>query len=394
MDTINVVNKNDCCGCSSCSQKCPKNAIVMKENEEGFLYPTIDEKKCINCGLCIKVCPQLKACAEKKQQYPKAYAVYNKNINELSKSSSGGMFSVLANYVLENDGIVIGAAYDDNNVVKHICIESKNELEKLRGSKYVQSDINNTYKIAEQKLKENKFVLFTGTPCQIAGIKAYLGKEYQNLILADIVCHGVPSPRLFKTYLNWLEQKYKSKIKSYNFRSKEKRGWGLTAKIITKNGDINYISSEKDPYYDNFLECKTYRKSCYQCQYTSFIRESEITLADYWGILAVHPDFYSEKGVSLVIINNEKGEMLFKKLLDKIEYIETDLEKASVKNINLKRPSAEPEQRKRIYNGLKTKEVNEYVKENLKITFNLKKKIKSMVPYQVKLMVKNIRRKK
>lgn len=394
MNTIEILDINDCCGCSACKQKCPVQAIYMEENEEGFLYPKIDKEKCIECGLCVKSCPQLNKCAEQKENFPKAYAVYNKNQEELLKSSSGGMFSVLANYVLESNGVVIGAAYNEENEVKHICINQIDELDKLRGSKYVQSDINNVYKIAERNLKEQKLVLFTGTPCQIAGIKSYLGKDYENLILADIVCHGVPSPKLFKTYLTWLEKKYKSKISSYNFRSKEKQGWGLTAKVVTDEGKVRYIPSGNDPYYDNFLECKTYRKCCYQCRYTSFIRESNITFADYWGILAVHPEFYSEKGVSLIIVNDPKGEEVFKKISNKIEFVKTDLEKASRKNINLRRPSSKPKQRDKIYEGLQSKDVNSYIKENLKIDFNFKKKIKSKVPYQLKLIIKTIRRKK
>lgn len=393
-NTIEKLNTNDCCGCSACYQRCPKNAITMVENDEGFLFPKIDKNKCVNCGLCVKSCPQLNKIAEKKENFPKAYAVYNKNDNELLESSSGGVFSVVANYVLEKNGVIIGAAYDEDNNVKHICVENKKDLNRLRGSKYVQSDINQTYKIAEENLKQGKIVLFTGTPCQVAGIKSFLGKDYDNLILADIVCHGVPNQKLFKKYLNWLGKKYNSEVSSYSFRNKEKRGWGLTAKVVFNNGKTKYIPSDNDPYYNNFLECKTYRKSCYQCHYTAFTRESDITLADYWGILSVHPEFYSEKGVSLILVNSEKGKKIFEKISSKINYIETDIEKAARKNINLKRPSDKPKIRENIYNGIQDKDDITFINDNLKIEFNLKKKIKSMVPYQVKLMIKNIRRKK
>lgn len=389
-NTIEKLDITDCCGCSSCFQRCPKNAISMKENNEGFLYPEIDKEKCVSCGLCVKACPQFKKCANKSEHFPLAYAVYNKNEDEIIKSSSGGMFSVIANYVIENNGLVIGAAFDEQNIVKHIYIEDKKNLDKLRGSKYVQSDINGMYKIAEKNLKLDKLVLFTGTPCQIAGLKSYLGKEYANLILIDVVCHGVPSPILFKKYLKYLENKYKSKIKSYEFRNKEKRGWGLTAKITTVDNKVRYIRSDNDPYYNNFLECNTYRNSCYKCHYTNFIRESNITLADYWGILSIHPNFYSEKGVSLIIVNDKRGKEIFDIVSKKIHYIETDLEKASRKNMNLKRPSIKKKRRKSIYDGLETKNETSFIKENLKIEFNLKNKIKSIVPYQVKLIVKKL----
>lgn len=390
-NTIEKLNVNECCGCSSCFQRCPKNAISMQENKEGFLYPIIDKEKCVNCGLCVKVCPQFKNCTDKKENFPIAYAVYNKNNDEIVKSSSGGMFTVIANYVIENNGLVIGAAFNEQNQVKHICIDDKRDLDRLRGSKYVQSEINEMYKLAEIKLRENKLVLFTGTPCQIAGLKSYLGKEYLNLILVDIVCHGVPSPALFKIYLKYLEKKYNSGVKSYEFRNKEKRGWGLTAKVITANDKVHYIRSDKDPYYNNFLECNTYRNSCYNCHYANFVRESNITLADYWGILSVHPDFYSEKGVSLVIVNDEKGKEIFDIVSNKTNYIETDLEKASKKNMNLKRPSIKKEKRKNIYDGIEVKNETSFIKENLKIDFNIKNKIKSMVPYQMKLIIKKVR---
>lgn len=391
MDTIEIVKKNECCGCGSCMQKCPKNAISMIEDKEGFLIPVINKELCVNCGICTKVCPQLKEKIKPKEDYPQAYAIYNKNAEELLKSSSGGMFSVIANYVLDNKGIVFGAAYNDDNEVNHIYVENKEDLQKLRNSKYVQSNINNTYKEVEKNLKENRLTLFTGTPCQVAGLKAYLMKEYENLILVDIVCHGVPNQKVFKKYLEYLEGKFKSKIKTYNFRNKEQNGWGLYAKIETEDGKIRYKNSAFDPYYNAFLECKMYRESCYNCHYTSFYRNSDITLADYWGILSVHPEFYSEKGVSLVLINNKKGKELLNRISEKIEYIETDLEKASQKNMNLKRPSNRPKERNYIYNGINEKNSNQFIKENLKITYNPKKIIKAVVPYKVKLAVQKVR---
>ena len=386
--TIKKLDRKDCCGCSACAQKCPAKAIVMKEDKEGFSYPNIDKNKCINCGLCIKVCPQLTYQEKKKENFPIAYACYNHDDNELLKSSSGGFFSAIADYVLESKGIIIGAAFDKNLILKHIAINDKEDLYKLRGSKYIQSNINEMYKRAEEELKNNKTVLFTGTPCQIAGLKAYLMKDYEKLITADLVCHGVPNQKLFSKYIEYLENKYKSKIKSFNFRSKEKRGWGLTARIETENGKIIDKNSSFDPYYNAFLQCETYRENCYRCKYTSYYRTSDITMADYWGILSVHPEFYSEKGVSLILINTEKGEKVFNIISNRINYIKTDIDKAKQKNMNLKRPSKRPEKRNYVYKSIDEKSCNRFVKENLKIKIEPKSLLKSLIPYKVKLFIK------
>jgi len=391
MISIDKYNKSKCCGCSACSNICPNNAIIMQEDEEGFLYPKIDEEKCINCNLCSKVCPLLKESKSQLNEYPKAYAMYNKNDDELQKSSSGGIFSVIANYVLENNGVVFGASYDENLNVNHLKIENKADLEKLRSSKYVQSNINSTYKQAQETLKDNRMVLFTGTPCQIAGLNSYLMKKYNNLITCDLVCHGVPSQKLFQKYLNYLSKKFNSKVKSYNFRSKEKKGWGLVSKVITEDGKIHYIEPDFDPYYSNFLESNTYRESCYECHYTNYNRVSNITLADYWGINIIHPKFYSEKGRSLILVNDKMGEELIDNLSDKIEKIETDLEFASSKNKNLKESSHRNKVRDNIYINIDTTDDYTYIKKNLKINYNFKKILKACMPSKLKKFLKKMR---
>lgn len=391
MDTIEVVKKNDCCGCGSCVQKCPKQAISMVENEEGFLYPQINKEKCINCGLCSRVCPQLKNLKMVDKEYPKTYAMRNRNNEDLSKSSSGGIFSVIADYVFENGGVVFGAAYDDELNVNHIKAENQQKLEALRSSKYVQSNIGETYKEAEKLLKEGRIVLFTGTPCQIAGLNSYLIKEYKNLITCDLVCHGVPSQKLFHTYIEYLSRKFNSRVVKYNFRSKDKNGWGLFTKVETEDGKIRYIKPDFDPYYSNFLESTTYRLNCYQCHYTNWNRVSNITLADYWGISGIHPDFYKEEGNSLILINDKKGEQIFEKISDKIEYIQTDLGKAANHNKNLVRPSKYSNERQRIYIGIYEKSPEQYIKENLKVKLTGKKIIKSIIPNKMQRILKKMR---
>lgn len=391
MDTIEVVKKNDCCGCGSCVQKCPKHAISMVENEEGFLYPQINKEKCVDCGLCSKVCPQLKSLKMVGKEYPKTYAMRNRNNEDLSKSSSGGIFSVIADYVFENGGVVFGAAYDDKLNVNHIKAENQQELEALRSSKYVQSNIGETYKGAEKLLKEGRIVLFTGTPCQIAGLNSYLIKEYTNLITCDLVCHGVPSQKLFHIYIEYLSRKFNSRVVKYNFRCKDKNGWGLFTKVETEDGKIRYIKPDFDPYYSNFLESTTYRLNCYQCHYTNCNRVSDITLADYWGISGIHPDFYKEEGNSLILINDKKGEQIFEKIADKIEYIQTDLEKAANHNKNLVRPSKYSNERQKIYIGIYEKSPEQYIKENLKVKLTWKKIIKSIIPNKMQKILKKMR---
>ncbi|HCC04312.1 MAG TPA: coenzyme F420 hydrogenase [Clostridiales bacterium] len=390
MNTIEVLAQNECCGCSACFQKCPQNAINMIQNNEGFSYPIIDKKKCINCGLCSKVCPQLKPKQNSEGNFPKAYAMYNKDKEELLKSSSGGIFSVIARYVLENNGVVFGATYTKNLSVNHIKIDNIKDLDLLRGSKYVQSNINNTYIEAEKILKTGKLVLYVGTPCQIFGLKSFLMKDYDNLITCDLVCHGVPSEKLFKKYLEYLSNKFKSKVIEYSFRNKSKNGWGLTARVLTQDKKERFINSDFDPYYYHFLNGTIYRESCYNCHYSTCNRCSEITLADYWGIKSIHPDFFSENGRSLILINNIKGEKIIQNIKDDIEFINTNLEFACSKNRNLIEPSKRKEQRNDIYMDIDNMSADKYIKKKLAYKITCKKIIKRIIPNRIKKFLKKI----
>lgn len=391
MNSIECLNKKECCGCSACFQKCPKNAITMEENQEGFLYPIVDENKCINCGLCKKVCPQLNNCNNKNTNYPKSFAMYNMDTEELIQSSSGGIFSVLARYILDESGTVYGAAYDSNLNVNHIKITSIEELNLLRGSKYVQSNINDTYKLAEQDLKLGKKVLFSGTPCQIAGLKKYLIKEYEELYTCDLVCHGVPSQKLFHKYLDGLSKKLKSKVVKYNFRYKKDGYWGLLSEVVTQDGKKHILTPDFDPFYSNFLESTTYRENCYSCKYANYSRISDITLADYWGIATIHPDFYKKEGCSLILINSPKGEKFLNLVDNEIKRIPTNLDFASEKNKNLKRPSERNKRRDVVYLDIDKLESNEYIKERLKVRITFKKIIKKCIPNKILSILKKMK---
>ena len=377
-----------CCGCSGCEQICPKNCISMKPDSEGFLYPEVDESICIECGICIKHCPILTDVS--RCNIPKVYAAKYKDRGSTFKSTSGGLFIPIAKSVLSMGGVVFGCAYDENLVAKHIKVETEDELYRLQSSKYVQSDTRGIYKQVKTELQNGKEVLFSGTGCQAAGLRSFLGKDYGNLLITDIVCHGVPSPKLFKNYIDYMGKKLGGTLTSYNFRSKEKRGWDLYYKA--ENGqksksDYGFF----DPYYSAFLYCKTYRESCYECKFANKNRVSDITLADYWGIQKFHPEFFDENGVSLVLVNTEKGKKYLEKIKDKLEIIESDYNKASVMNANLVHPSKRPSCRDSIYDGFDCGNFETYAKTNLAFKINPKTKIKKMIPLGVKRFLRKLR---
>lgn len=341
---INIEDKTKCCGCFACKNICPKDAISMIEDEYGFKYPKINLEKCINCGLCVKSCPII----NKKdiQNFPKAYAIKNKDLNIRLNSSSGGVFSLIAKKIIDNDGVVFGATFDENFAVNHIMCSSKEELEKLRTSKYVQSNINETYTQAKNELKKGKKVLFTGTPCQISGLISFLGKKYENLYTQDIICHGVPSYRVWKKYLE-----YRKKIDNeipikINFRKKDDGFSSYFMYFKYKNSEYMKKNTE-DLYMKAFLQNLSLRDSCYNCNFKGKNRISDITLADLWGIDKIAPEMNDKKGTSLVFINSEKGKKLLENIKDYIIYKEVDIDeavkynKAAIKSVpkNKKRKS-------------------------------------------------------
>lgn len=390
---IEILDKDNCTGCRMCEHICPVNAIRMQENEEGFIEPVVDNKICIKCGLCSSRCPQLNEVFSDRLKQVEAYAAKNKNIEEQKLSSSGGIFSVIANFVLENKGIVYGAAYNDKLEVEHIGIENKIDLDKLRGSKYVQSNVRNTYKEAKENLDNGKLVLYTGTPCQIAGLKNFLDKEYDNLILVDLVCHGVPSPKLFRKYINWLEKRNKAKINSYRFRDKEKYAWGsYGAKVVFDNHKIKYIASSLDPYYKSFLEAKTFRDVCYKCKYANTNHLGDITLMDYWGIENQYPNFVDSNGVSAILVNTNKGNQIVKKLNKKMYLLKTTVMNVAKENRNLNAPSDKNKVRADVYKNIDNLDYQEYVKDNLKFKKRKIDVIKNIVPKNIKQALKKIRR--
>ena len=331
---IEIKDKKDCCGCSACAQICPKNSITMKTDDEGFLYPAVNKDTCVNCGLCGKICPVLNKPAVNK---PLAiYAAKHKDTEVKLKSSSGGMFTALAEYILKQGGVVFGAAFDKDWQVCHQWAENIEDLDKLRRSKYVQSDINATYKKAEEFLKSGRQVLFTGTPCQIAGLKNYLRKDYDNLLTADIFCHGVPSPAVWAKFLK--ETYHAEDISFIDFRFK-RFGWDSSYLNITlKNGKElsgpNGIFKLFTPLFKakgGKLWRKVYRlpfsisnlyerPSCHACAFKGPEKTADFTMADLWGVHQIKPDFYDNTGVSVLLTNTEKAAKIFENLKDNLVY--------------------------------------------------------------------------
>lgn len=331
-------DKDECSGCSACKEICQQSAISMEADEDGFLYPKLDQSKCIECKLCMGVCDFKKRSPTK---IPIAtFAAINQNKESIKESSSGGVFVALADYILQNHGIVFGCAYNENLQVEHIAIDDRKEIKKLQGSKYVQSDVKDTFSTTRIYLEEGKLVLYTGTPCQIGGLLSFLGKEYPNLITVDLICHGVPSPTFFAGYLKYLEEKEEAKIICYNFRDKEKDGMGCIGSItLLKKGKkikktVNYTW---DYYYNYFMYGHIYRKSCYKCKYASSSRSGDFTLGDYWGVEEVHPEISRKDGVSVLLVNTIKAMGLLQHL--ELELYESTFEKASCNNGNLCHPS-------------------------------------------------------
>ena len=343
MNTVPILfaNKEDCCGCGACLNTCPKQAISMKEDIFGFLYPMIDESLCIRCGKCKTVCAfQNKG---KTNNPIDCYAAISSNTEQATKSASAGIFAAMAETVIENDGIIYGAAFSDNWGVHHISVDKLHELIALQGSKYAHSETGKAFCEAKEELQTGRQVLFSGTPCQIAGFKAYLGKEYENLITVDIVCHGVPSVRMLQAYLKTFEDKYGGKITAFTFRDKS-IGWGINGSAVI-NGKRIKIWQSASSYLYYFGQGSLYRDNCYYCPYANSNRPADLTIGDYWGIEKQHPELLAKrgwdetKGISLLLVNTQKGKSFLENSRIHIEVAPSSFRKISAGNEQLNHPS-------------------------------------------------------
>lgn len=345
----------DCCGCRACEQICSHEAIVMQENFEGFLYPCLDENLCINCGLCNKVCPIEKNNNEELQnQRPIAVkGAQHKKQDILHESSSGGIFSLIAEKIINWGGVVYGASYLPNMYLSHIRITTVQKLSLLRGSKYVQSDTVDTYQQVKMDLKQGRWVYYTGTPCQIRGLQLFLRKDYSTLLTSDLICHGTPSLKIFKSVIEHIQSEHSGIITNYLFRDKNINGWSCSSSAFLQKKDKNiYLKYDRnmEAYFKAFIKGDLMRRVCYQCKFANIRRCGDITLADYWGVRKYNPEFPNiSKGVSLLLINTQKGIDFWNNIkLDALS-INVVEEHAIKSNSNLRIPTPQNETRNQSY---------------------------------------------
>lgn len=377
-----------CNGCHTCYSVCSKQAIKMISNEEGFLYPQIDETLCVKCGLCEKKCPVLNP-LQKDDEQTLAYAVINNNEKIRLESSSGGVFTALAENVIKQGGIVFGAKFDSDFNVIHGYTDTIEGLVDFRGSKYVQSTIGNSYIDCKKFLDEGRQVLFSGTPCQIAGLKSFLGKNYDNLLCVDFICHGVPSTEFFNIYKQNIENTIGNKLIKIQFRDKT-NGWAdYDVKEVFSNNFTKITSHNNHPYMNLYLSNGCYRKSCYNCIFKGENYFSDLTIADFWGVKNYLPEYYDDKGTSLVFCNNKKGNDSIKELCNcKIK--EVKYEDVCKLNKSLYISSICPDKRKLFYSDLYQMKFDKFFKlyRNKASFYNKIKKLTKRILGKFKRMIR------
>lgn len=373
-----VTNKKACCGCGACAQACPVNCIRMAADAEGFRYPEVDEAKCIQCGLCQKICPVMHK-NSRISSTPKAYAAYNLDEKVRMASSSGGVFSLVAEHVLAGNGVVYGAALTKDQKVRHIRVTDPEAMAALRGSKYVQSDTDGIYLQVKRDLDAGRPVLFTGTPCQVAGLRSFLRKEYDNLFCMDIICHGVPSPMVWEKYVAHRENIAESPVTQISFRNKS-QGWKTYAVNFGFSNDAEYLEDyRKDAFMRAFLQDLCLRPSCYACAFKTANRISDMTLADFWGIENVCPEMDDDKGTSLVLLHSKTGEMLFEAIRGNLRYREVDFEAAVKGNPAITESARKPENRDNFMEDIQTNSFDEVAVRYVKRQISFRDIVKSIL---------------
>ena len=338
---MRVCDAEICTGCKACSLRCPKHCIEMKIDADGFRYAEIDEKSCVHCNVCKTTCPAIHKQVGHASVAAFAFQATENERAVQKESASGGAFYVLAQTVLSQGGVVYGCAWGENFQVQHICVKELNELYRLQKSKYVQSDTMETYIDAKHRLQNGQTVLYSGTPCQIAGLKSFLQKDYSNLVTADIVCHGVPSQKLFDDYLSYRIAKGKKLLTKFEFRTTNPlRPKCDGCEWWTKKGKeyVKPLIWQNDSYYWAFMHGVTYRPSCYKCQYANRIRVSDITLGDFWGTERISDQYDDSYGVSLVLINTAKGKEWLE-IANMADCLAVNIEDACSTNGQLNHPS-------------------------------------------------------
>lgn len=392
MNTSELYSSEEkCCGCGSCANACPKNAIEMTENDCGFLYPKINKNLCVDCNMCVKSCAFQNI--QEKNTPLSVFATVRKDTKKLKASASGGMFAVIAEKFIMDGGVVFGCAMEnDNDIFRpvHIKAETMHDLLRLQGSKYVQSNTGKTFREAKKCLTDGKKVLFCGTPCQVAGLKGYLKKDYENLFIIDLICHGVPSAKMFQDYITYTEKKRNIKITKFRFRAKTgKTGLLGEIKYTDKKGNQKkeIITPKVSSYYSYFLDADIYRKSCYSCPYACKNRAGDITAGDFWGFAKKYSDYDKEKfvpehGISALIVNTQKGMDFLKVIEPEIYTYKSDYESVAERNPQLVRPSYKGKNYDKIMNAYRLsgyKGVEKLFAPRL-LKYKAKQSIKKIIP--------------
>lgn len=370
---------NNCYACSACKYICPQKAIEIVADERGFLHPQIDESKCTNCGLCEKRC---------KERYfnedSECYAVINRSDAELMTSASGAVFPELAKHTFEQGGVVCGVAYDKNMKVCHMFAESFEEAKKFKSSKYVRSDNSEVYLRIKEYLNNGRQVLFVGTPCQVNGVKMFLGKDYDNLILCDLICHSNPTPKAFEKYIEYLEKEHGKKIIDFNFRDKSVAWAGSNCKATFDDGTEKRVDNI---YSTAFLAGAISHEACYSCEYAGMERVGDITIGDFWGVDTMYPEFYDSKGVSVVLLNSEKGKTFFECIKDKFKF--QKIQREEVFRVNHHEPTKKHKSYDKLLNKIDSDDFISFMKKTFKVNFA--RKVVNKLRYELSKVRKKLK---
>ena len=374
---ISITDKTDCCGCYACYNICPVQCITMKPDDEGFEYPETDTSKCIGCGKCNKVCPLINYTEETGET--EAFAAYNKEESTRINSSSGGIFSALSEHLFSKGGVVFGASFDGDFDVRHAQARNADELSALRGSKYVQSTVGQALSHVKELLDEEVPVLFSGTPCQIAGLKGFLQRDYQNLFCADLICHGVSSPAVWCAYKNMIAEKHP--FNQINFRDKSS-GWRNYSLSFYNGNTVSFSEIWRNNFYMTGTMSNYFlRPSCHACRFKTVHRLSDITLADYWGISEVHPEMFDEKGVSLLLTHSEKGRSLLNEASSSIVCKNTGIDEAIQRNDNAVKSETPNPKRDEFFKDFRKMKTSRLFKKYFekKLSIRVKTRIKKLL---------------
>lgn len=334
-----MINEINCTGCGACAEVCPKRCISLIRNNKGFLAAEINSEQCVHCNKCDAVCPNM---TDVSMNTPKeCVAAYSAQPQHVMSSSSGGVFTVLAERVISEGGAVYGAAFDGNLNLSHVCVTESENLAAIRGSKYIQSDVSAVLADIKARLGSGQTVLFSGTPCQTAAVSLLCdGLEGRdNLILVDIVCHGTPSNRLFGDYIADIGRRQKSKVTSFSFRSKKLASTLYGFEYLCENGKTGVSNGGYTPFGKAFFNGLAMRDSCYNCRFARSGRVGDLTIGDYWGCVNDYPDFYNSNGTSCILVNTERGARLLAEVKDRLSTCKTDIEKVKKNNHNLNSPT-------------------------------------------------------